>query len=111
MPTTSNLLNQYRSLDQYTQILVNEFSKPLFENKYYNYIDFLKLNSDTVIFNMEKWNINPLQFCQDHYGNQYYYLIVNMVNNINSFFEFTKDKFQNGIIAPKTDYIIKVTLL
>jgi hypothetical protein len=34
-----------------------------------------------------------------------------MVNNINSFFEFTKDKFQNGVIAPKTDYIIKVTLL
>jgi hypothetical protein len=43
------------------------------------------------VFNNNKWVLNPMQFCQDYYKQQYYYPIIHLVNNIGSLYEFTPD--------------------
>lgn len=105
---TSNLDKHWERQSEAVKIIFSEFNKPLFENIFERNKDYLRYNADTVPFKYERWTFNPLLFCQEYYGEQYYYLILNLVNGIGTVFEFYADKLNNQIIAPKDSHISSI---
>lgn len=78
-----------------------EFNLNIFENRFFKCKDYLVSNSDLVSM-QSTWNLNPQQFCLDHYKIIELYPIILLVNNLNSMFEFKTENITNKIIAPTT---------
>jgi len=78
-----------------------EFNKNIFENLFFKNKSYLVTNSDLVAFE-STYNLNPQQFCLDHYKIQELYPIILLVNNLNSQFEFKTENIRDKIIAPTT---------
>ena len=87
--------------------IINEFSKPIFSNKYYISMDGLIKNSKIVNFDL-KWEYNPQQFCFDYYKKYMFYPVILLVNNVNTIFEFKNEKLNNKIIAPLDHFIMRL---
>ncbi len=86
-----------------------EFKKNIFDNIFFKNLGGLKNNSLEVLFNNNKWEQNPKQFCIDRYGESSFYSIILMVNNISSIFSFKRNNFKDFIIyAPPRKEMIKI---
>lgn len=85
-----------------------EFAKNPHVNIFFKNKKGLIFNSETMRFDEATWNYNPLQFCEDHYGNQYIYPILLMVNNLSSLYQFNMTVLNNTFIAPYENYIMKL---
>jgi hypothetical protein len=89
--------------------LIEEFSKPIHNNVFFNNLEILQQDSEFILFNVEKWNMRPEVFCQDKYNESHFYQVILLVNNIKSIFDFIPDNFVDRIIlAPKYQQIIKL---
>ena len=89
--------------------LIDEFTKPIHDNVFFNNFNHLNENSDLVRFDVEKWYMRPDVFCQDHYNESHFYQVVLLVNNIKSVFDFIPDNFVDRIIiAPYYQTIIRL---
>jgi len=111
---------QYVALDQHfaaqpydVKKIFTEFSKPIFNNVFFNNLATLRMNADFVDFNVDKWYQRPTVFCLDIYNEPQLFPVILLVNNIKSFFEFTSDYFpkvdnKHVIIAPYRSEIRKV---
>lgn len=101
----------YKNKSRNIKFINNEFSKPIFLNRFYANIDGLIYNSKKVEFNNNKWVQNPQKFCLDHYEKQDYYKIILLVNRISSMFLFDRDNLKDGlIIAPYERSILKTII-
>ena len=86
-----------------------EFNLNIFDNKFFKNKSYLVSNSDLVAFE-STWNLNPQQFCFDHYNIIELYPIILLVNNLNTMFEFKVENITNKIIAPTTYAIYKLLM-
>lgn len=85
-----------------------EFAKNPHTNIFFKNKKGLIFNSISMQFDNATWNHNPLQFCEDHYGNQYWYPILLLVNDLSSLYQFNVSVLNNKFIVPNEDYIIKL---
>lgn len=104
MNETSNLKFHFLNQSPISKIVIQEFNKPLFENKFFLYIDTLRYDADIVKFSKNKWENNTLQFCQDEYSDQYLFPIIHLANSINTIYEFNSENLPI-IIKPKLSTI------
>ena len=89
--------------------LLAQFVKPIYSNVFYQNRDALKNGADLVDFNKNVWLNYPLQFCQDHYKQQYLYPVILLVNNLGSIYDFLPNNVSNNkIIAPQLKTIVSV---
>lgn len=86
--------------------IIDEFVKNPNLNVFFKNKDGLKFNSTTVEFKSLKWNYNPMQFCSEYYGEQYFYPIILVVNDLSSMYQFNNDVLNNFFLAPKLDFIM-----
>ena len=106
----SNFKNFFNSQPYFVTNILNEFKKPIFQNVFFQNLDSLKLDADSVEFSDDTWYQRPEKFCYDHYGEQYIFFIILLTNNITSIFNFKPNNFPDGkIIAPKLKKISKFT--
>lgn len=97
--------------------IFQEFQKPIFNNTFFNNLATLRVNSDFIDFNADRWYQRPTVFCLDVYKEPKLFQVILLVNNIKSFLEFTPDYFpkvgesiyaKHVIIAPYRSEIRKV---
>ena len=111
MAKSSNILQRNQEKSLHSVLILEEFKKPIFENRLYINKKALNIYSDKVKFKDLNWNQNPQKFCLDHYGEHEFYPIVLLANNIHSMFLFNFDRFVNSdIIAPKINDVIKILM-
>lgn len=109
MSQSSNLLNYYDSKSYFVQQLLEEFIKPIHQNKIFENKSFLISNSDLVKFDNETWHLRPEVFCYDYYKESEIWPVILIVNEVTSRFNFRSDRLQNEIIiAPRLSAIQKV---
>lgn len=104
-----DILHQYKSLPPNIKKIVSEFTKPIHSNRFLNSIESLKQDSKKINFDT-KWNNNPQKFALDYYGYAEYYLVVLLVNNLKSIFEFNLDYIKESIILAPHEYTIINTI-
>ncbi len=104
MNQTTNLNIHFKIQSPIAKSIFEEFNKPIFENKFFVYIDTLRYDADIVKFNKNKWENNTLQFCQDEYDDQYLYPIIHLINSIGTLYEFNNERLPI-IIKPKISTI------
>lgn len=98
--SSSNVLIQERAGDNIIRRMKEHLVSPPFFNIIFKNKLGLIYDAEKIQFTKNIWNQNPMQFCSDHYNNQYYYPIVLICNNLGSIYEFTQDNLKKGIIAP-----------
>lgn len=108
MRSTSNLANQFDLYSTDIMSLMDEFAKSPHSNIFFKNKKGLINSAKEVTFSKQKWNRNPMQFCSDHYGKQYYYPAILVVNSIGSVYQFTQSNLSNVIIAPLQSMIISL---
>lgn len=97
----TNILTLYSHVMPETKQIIFEFNKPLFENKFFQNKAGLIYNSIQIANFKNAWIQKPQQFAFEQYGNQAYYHIILLVNEISSIFKFDKPNLKTGsIIAP-----------
>jgi hypothetical protein len=109
MPKTSNLLNLNNSAYDSKKVM-QEFSKSLFDNKFFINRDFLTMNSIKVPFNKERWYRRPEVFSLDYYEEYLFYPIILLINKISSRFSFVPENLENDIfiISPNKKSILRI---
>lgn len=110
MAENANLIIDMLRLPQNIRKINSEFSKNIFENKFFNNMDYLLSESINLPF-VQTWILNPQKFCQDTYSTYEVYPVILLINKLNSMFEFKPDKLKNSIITPSIDSIYKVLTL
>lgn len=101
-----DLITDGESRPYYIKLILKEFEVPIISNIFFNNKKGLILDSELVTFDNSSWVCNPRQFCTDIYEIQEVYLIILLLNNIQSFFDFVPDKFVNRQIkTPSYDAI------
>lgn len=109
MSTTANIAVHIVQQTNDMRKIINEFTKDLFNNKFYLNRDGLIDSADKVEFNNEAWTMNPQKFAIDHYGDIEFFQMVMMLNKIQSRYVFKRENFKGGlIIAPKRTTVLKV---
>jgi hypothetical protein len=90
--------------------IVDHFSLPIFQNKFFNNKNYLYLQSVKVPFDRERWYRRPEVFCLDRFEEHLYYPIILLLNNIGSRFSFVPENLlvENFIISPSKQSILKV---
>lgn len=105
-----NIKDEIFSRKSLVNFVYLEFNKLKTENRFFKNVDSLLLNAEKVKFSSNQWNMNPKQFCLDHYGEQDFYLIILMINNIRSYFDFYEENIKDRrIIAPLENKIRKIS--
>ncbi|MBC8427442.1 MAG: hypothetical protein H8D97_00980 [Proteobacteria bacterium] len=109
MGESANIANEIFSKTTDHFKIDNEFKKSIFRNIFWRNREGLNVGAEKVLFDKDKWELNPQQFCLDYYNNIAYYKIVMIVNNIGSQFEFKRENFKDSkIIAPAVNDIYNV---
>lgn len=109
MEKISNLQKFYNNLDTTSTLIFKEFKKKLFDNSFFLNLEYLIEESELVEFDKESWKRRPELFCNDYYGNPNYYLIVLLVNNLDSRFHFHPNNIiDNYIYASTQDSVKKI---
>jgi hypothetical protein len=114
MISSSNLTEFLNQLPSLVKDVLEEYDKPIFENKYFKYREYLTedTHSETVLFNKSQWERRPYMFCHDVYGEDYQYLhsVIMTLNKIRSVHDFLPDNIKNSlIIKPSLDALNKVS--
>lgn len=73
--------------------IFKEFAKPILHNCFFNNLASLRLNSDFIDFNADRWYQRPTVFCLDVYDEPQLFQVILLVNNIKSFLEFIPENF------------------
>jgi len=111
MTQASNVLVNFRQKYKNTQFIIQEFDKPLFENRFFINKNGLIYNSKSVPNFQNIWVQNPQRFALDYYGDYDFYRIILLVNDINSVFRFDLNNLKNGvIIAPSKTAILQTIM-
>lgn len=97
-----------RELSGTAKTIFDEFAKSPTINIFFKNKRGLQFNSSTIKFDNLKWNYNPLQFCADHYQEQYLYPIILLVNNLSSMYEFNNVALNNYFLAPRLDFMMSL---
>lgn len=108
MRSTSNLNKHFSSYTSDVRSLLNEFKKSPHSNIFYKNRKGLIDSCKTVDFNNEKWNYNPMQFCQDEYKKQYYYPVILICNRIGSIYDFNHNTLNGKIKVPDINIIVSI---
>lgn len=106
----TDLIKYFRSFPSVKTRMIEEFKNPIHQNVFFNNIDILQDNSDYIIFNVEKWFMRPEVFCNDQYGESYFYQVILVVNNVKSIFEFVPERFVDRLIIAPYRYQIESLL-
>ncbi len=107
----TDLTQFYNSLPLHVKQLLNEYKKPLTQNKVFINKSYLKINSKKINFNNNRWTQKPHLFCYDNYSpsEQYLYPLILTVNNIKSIHEFISENFIDRLVyLPRISTIQKV---
>jgi len=111
MAQVSNTLVSYRTKHKNIQYIIDEFTKPLFLNKFYINKEGLIYNSDTIFTFREVWKQNPQKLAMEYYDEFEFYRIILLVNNISSVFAFDAKNLKNGhVIVPKKKIILQILI-
>lgn len=105
---TTNIISQWNSLPVDISNIYNEFKKSILYNRFFQNKQYLIDNSKLINFDNDKWFLRPEYFSYSVYGDSNYYLIILLVNNITSRFNFRRDKLKNGIYVPSKESINKI---
>ncbi len=103
----SNLSQHWEGMPENIKKIFKCFNMTYFENPFVQSLHYLIQDIHLEFFNNNKWILNPMQFCQDYYKQQYYYPIIHLVNNIGSIYEFTPD-YLKYIKVPNENKIISI---
>lgn len=101
----SNLTSHWNNQPTIVKTIFTQFNNPYFDNIFVRNLEYLKNKSEEISFDNMKWVLNPMQYCQDTYNEQYLYPIIYLVNNIGSMFEFNPIRLENIIITPSYESI------
>lgn len=97
----TNLLDESFLKINNRQALINEFNKPIFQNRIFINKQFLILNSNKYEFDRDSWVYNPQRFAFEIYKEFEYYRVILLVNDIGSIMQFSPNRMQHSyIIAP-----------
>jgi hypothetical protein len=108
----TNLLDNSNLKINNREKVIKEFSKPIFENKFFINKEFLLLNSNKYEFKKESWVQNPKYFSLEVYGEAEYYRIILLVNNLGSMIQFKSSNLKDSlIIVPRENNIGKIISL
>lgn len=110
MTDTANIAIEILRTTNNIMRINNEFSKNIFENRYFINLDYLLDESNQVEFK-QIWEYNPQKFCSEYYELADLYPIVLLTNKLNSIFEFKAERLKNFILAPTATSIYKVLML
>lgn len=88
------------------QTVFDEFAKNPNINVFFKNKQGLIFNAETIKFDNLKWNYNPMQFCADHYDEQYLYPIILLVNDLSSMYLFNNVELNNYFLAPTLEFIM-----
>jgi len=94
------------SLSGTAKTVFGEFSKSPNVNIFFKNKHGLQYNSTEIKFDDLKWNYNPMQFCQDHYDEQYLYPIILLINDLASMYQFNNVTLNNYFLVPQLEYIM-----
>ena len=108
MARTSSLLQTYRLRDSLTRDVVNEFTKDIHKNRFFNNKYYLKQSSALIKFDRKSWHLRPDCFANDYYGSADMFHIILLVNDIFTRFNFRAEVLENGIYAPSVESIQNV---
>jgi|LakMenE01Jun11ns_1017448.scaffolds.fasta_scaffold9452539_2 hypothetical protein len=110
MTITANIAREILQTSQNIKNIHNEFNQNIFENKFFNNIEYLLSESVNIEF-QSIWTYNPHRFCLDQYDNMNLYPVILLINNVNSIFEFKSELLNNIIVTPTSFSIYKVLSL
>jgi hypothetical protein len=110
MSENANIVIDIVKTPQNIKKLNNEFNKSIFENKFFNNLDYLLSNSGNTEFK-QSWVLNPQKFCLETYSTYEVYPVILLVNKLNTMFEFKPERLKNEIITPSLLSIYKVLTL
>jgi len=108
MPGSSNLIESFRQQSSDIRKIIKEYNKSITDNIFWKNRNGLLDTSEDISFDTQRWDKNPMQFCQKHYGSQYYYYIILTCNNLGSIYEFTKRRLNGMIKAPLQTEILRL---
>lgn len=110
MNQTSNLITSFQIQDYISNQIISEFAKSPFLNTFVLNLEYLLQNSDLVLFDKDVWRRRPEVYALHQYNNHNLYLVVLLVNNLGSRFQFLPENMVNSnlIITPKQDSIISL---
>lgn len=111
MSQASNVLVNYSQKTSNTQFIIEEFDKPLFENRFFINKAGLILNSELVSEFKNRWVQNPQMFALDYYNDYDFYRVILLVNTIKSIFRFDQSNLKNGVIIAPTKSVIFQTIM
>jgi hypothetical protein len=111
---SSNLIDSLNQLPVLVKDVLEEYKKPIFENKFFKHIEYLTNDKQIkkVLFDKSRWEMRPYMFCYDTYGEDYQYLhpVIMTVNKIRSVHDFLPDNVEDSlIITPSIEAIQKVS--
>ena len=89
------------------QKLLDEFKKPIFENRFFISKNSLIKNSKIVKLNKNIWDKNPFKFSLDMYDNSLFAHVILLVNDLSSYSDFNSDTIID-VIVPNKQTISKI---
>lgn len=105
----TDIIQEWNSLPINISNIYDEFKKSILNNRFFQNKQYLIDNSRLIRFDNDKWFLRPEYFSQSIYGDHNYYLVVLLVNNITSRFNFRRESFKDGVIyAPSKESIDRV---
>lgn len=111
MTQASNVLVNFSQKYKNTQFIIQEFDKPIFENRFFINKMGLIYNSKLVTKFQNIWVQNPQRFALEYYGDYDLYRVILLVNDIESVFRFDSKNLKNGaIIAPHKTAILQTIM-
>jgi len=110
--TTTDLITYHNSLTLTYKQIMQEYTKSIIDNVFFQNLEYLHTYSDLVRFSNDMWNQRPEMFCVDYYGQSELSPIILTCNRLSTFFLFTVDNLKDSlIIAPRLENIIKLLSL
>ena len=101
------IVDEYYNFQPYdVKKIFLEFSKPIFNNVFFNNLATLRINADFINFNVNRWQQKPTVFCLDVYKEPQLFPVVMLINNIKSFLEFVPEYFSRVREPPYQSYVI-----
>lgn len=111
MSQASHVLVNFSQKYKNTQFVIEEFDRPLFENRFFINKAGLIYNSKTVSSFKNTWVQNPQKFALEFYGDYDFYRVILLVNDIKSVFRFDHKNLKNGVIIAPSKSVILQTIM
>ena len=114
MSYSTSLNDFFQQLPLVVRNVLKEYEKPIFENRFLKYKEYILNDSDTelITFDNERWERRPYLFCFDHYGEDFQYLhpVILTMNTIKSMHHFLSENVKDTLIVTPSLNLIKTIL-